>query len=373
MQFYDTVVLDGVRRTRDGYLVASAKTARTGIQIYSGREVDPENKHGLRDKAEVRIYRSPDEVFHTDALASMAHRPVTVDHPAEMVTAANWKRYSGGITGDEVARDGDFVRVPLTLMDQAAIDAFEAGKRQLSWGYTCDLDFKDGVTPQGEAFDAQQRTIRANHLATCSAARGGPDLNIGDQKERPEGGHEMALKTIIVDGLPVETTDAGEAAVNKLRGMLDTSAKALETAQRDHSTAIAAKDSELAKKDAEIDALKAKVLSDADLDKRVAARAGLLDTAKRIAKDVKTDGLTDAEVRRAVVVARLGDAAVKDKSDDYIGARFDILAEDAGSTAADPFRQSPQDTTQRPTADAAYGKMVTDMQSAWNPNKKEAA
>lgn len=370
MQFYDTVVIDGVRRTRDGYLVASAKTARTGIQTYTGREIDPDNAHGLRDRAQVRVYRSPDEVFNKDALASMAHRPVTVDHPAESVTAKNWKKYSGGITGDEVLRDGDFVRVPLTLMDQGAIDAFEAGKRELSWGYSCDIAFGDGVSPEGEAFDAEQKNIRANHLATCSAARGGPDLRIEDQQERIEGGHEMALKTIIVDGLPVETTDAGEAAITKLRGVADAATKALETAQADHAKVIATKDADLAKKDAEIDDLKGQVLDAGALDTLVAQRAGLISTAKAIAADVKTDGLSDADIRKAVVVAKLGDAAVKDKPAAYIDARFDILAEAAGKT--DQVRDTLLNPTQMADADTVVADARAEYLASLTGDKQAA-
>ena len=41
-----------------------------------------------------------------------------------------------------------------------------------------------------------------------------------------------------------------------------------------------------------------------DLDKLVAARAGLITLAKAIAKDVKTDGLSDNEIRAAVVKAK---------------------------------------------------------------------
>ena len=62
----------------------------------------------------------------------------------------------------------------------------------------------------------------------------------------------MATKTITFDGLPVEVTDAAEAVINKLKGMLDTAGKALETAKAEHATAIAAKDAELGAKDAKI-------------------------------------------------------------------------------------------------------------------------
>jgi hypothetical protein len=354
MQLTDTVEIGGVRRTRDGYLVADAKVARTGIQLYRGSEV------GKPEMAVVRVYRPESEVFANDAMASVAWRPVTNEHPAQMVDATNWKDLSVGMTGSDVVRDGAFIRVPLTLMDKAAIDAVAAGKRELSLGYSCELDFRDGDTPAGEAYDAVQSNIRVNHLAICSAARGGPDLKIGDQKERPEGGPTVAnLKTIIVDGLPVETTDAGEAAVNKLKGLLDTSAKALTDAQAAHTAAIAAKDAELGKKDAEIADLKTKVVDGPALDALVADRAKVVERAKVLAPTLDTAGKTNAEIRRAAVAAKLGDVAVKDKSDDYVGALFDHAG---ASQAPDALRQVVADgvTTiddakkARDTARAAY-------------------
>lgn len=356
MQFYDTVVLDGVRKTRDGYLVASAKTARTGIQTYTAGEL------GLSDRAPtdvIRVYRSPEEVFSKDALASMAHRPVTVDHPSEMVDASNWKKHSVGMTGDEVARDGEFVRIPLTLMDQAAIVAWEGGRKELSWGYTCDLDFTDGVTPQGEAYDAIQRGIRANHLATCRNARGGSELRFGDDNPN-HGGQDMALKTIIVDGLPVETTDAGEAAVNKLRGMLDIAGKALTDANTAHAAAIAAKDAELGTKDATIADLQKQVVTGAALDALVADRAAVTAKAKAIAPTLDAAGKTNAEIKRAAVAAKIGDDKVTDKSDDYVGALFDHLAADTGE--ADPVRDAIRDNVHN-VNDAT--KVVTDARAAY--------
>lgn len=172
MKFTDTVVFDGSRRTEDGFLAGNVRVARTGIQVYRGWEV------GRPDMQEVRVYRPEREVFHKDAMHSFSHRPVTLDHPDEMVTAKNWKQYAIGQTGDEVLRDGEFLRVPMVLMDAAAISAVEGGKRQLSMGYTCDLKWQDGVTPQGEKYDAVQTAIRGNHLAVVGAARGGAQLRI---------------------------------------------------------------------------------------------------------------------------------------------------------------------------------------------------
>ncbi|MGK9245521.1 DUF2213 domain-containing protein, partial [Inquilinus limosus] len=177
MLITDTVALVGDRRTtQDGYLVAAARIARTGVQTYGGAEM------GRPELASVRVWRPEEEVFAADAMASMAHRPVTLDHPAEPVTAANWKAHAVGQVGGEVARDGDYLRVPLVLMDRAAIDAVTAGKRQLSVGYSAEIDWTPGTTPAGEPYDAVQRRIRANHLAVVDAARAGPACRIGDAR-----------------------------------------------------------------------------------------------------------------------------------------------------------------------------------------------
>jgi hypothetical protein len=96
MKFTDAATVAGTRRTGDGYLVADARIARTGIQAYLGSEV------GKPDMSMVKVYRPGAEVFAEDTLKSAAHRPVTNNHPLEMVTSDNWKKYAVGQTGDEI-------------------------------------------------------------------------------------------------------------------------------------------------------------------------------------------------------------------------------------------------------------------------------
>ena len=180
MELHDAVAVDdaATRITGDGYLVSSARVARTGIQDYAGHELD------RPDMPNVRVYRPESEVFAADALRSYAHRPVTNNHPDENVDVNNWKRYGAGMTGDEVMRDGEYIRVPLTLMDAEAVNDFRAGKRELSMGYSCQIDFQDGVTPDGEQYDAIQSKLRMNHLALVDRARGGEGLKIGDHEPK---------------------------------------------------------------------------------------------------------------------------------------------------------------------------------------------
>lgn len=191
----------------------------------------------------------------------------------------------------------------------------------------------------------------------------------------------MELKKVLVDGLQVETTEAGAHAITKLLNDLQTSSARITDLQKAHETALAAKDAiiatkdkEMAAKDAALDAAKAKIVSDAELDKRVIARATLVNTAKAIAKDVKIEGLSDAAIRKAVVAAVLGDDVVKDKTETYIDARFDILVEEAakkngndgGDQHVDSFRQIRQDSVVGLTdADKARIAAETAQRDAW--------
>ena len=374
MIFTDSVPVTGVRRTEDGYLVAEARVARTGIQDYLGTEIDPDNEHGLRDKPIVRVYRPESAVFHADAMHSYAYRPMTNGHPGgDGVNSKNWKDVAIGQTGGEVVRDGQFVKVPLVLMDAKAIEDYESGKRELSMGYGAEVVFQDGVTGEGEQYDCYLGPMKMNHLSLEHRARGGIDLRIGDHKpDTPKGGHDMAdaLRKLIVDGISIDVTEQGAQAIEKLNTKLTDAATATKALTDAHATAIALKDGELAKKDAEIEGLKAKLLSDADIDKRVTARADLLTKAKTIA-DADYTGKTDAEIRKAVVVAKLGDAAVAGKADAYIDARFEILVEDAAKNPAnDPFRQHMihQDSAAGgDDSEKARLKMISDMQTAHLP------
>ncbi len=381
MQFTDAVAVSGTRRTADGYLVAEARSVRTGIQLYAGAEV------GKPELSVVRVYRPADQVFADASLQSFTHAPVTMDHPAEAVTADNWKQLAVGEVSTAAKKDGEWVHLPLILKDAAAIQAVETGKRELSAGYTCELVFGDGVTPDGEAFNATQTNIKINHLAIVDRARAGSKARIGDgvrswgacpvtNDQKPEEDKIMNLKTVTVDGIPVEVTDQGATVIATLQSRLADAVSKITATETAHQTVIAAKDADLAKKDAEIDALKAKVLDEKALDEKVQARADLITVAKSIAKDVKTEGLTDAAIRKAAVSAKLGDAAIAGKPDAYIDARFDILAEEA-SKNPDPFANAVRDGVTTPAtitdASKAYEAMLQRDRNAWQGNQKESA
>ena len=346
MQFTDAVTVAGTRRTGDGYLVATAKCVRAGIQLYTGDEL------GKPEMKLVRVYRAPDEVFAQKSLQSFSHAPITINHPTEQVTADNWKALSVGEVSTAAKQVDDWIELPLIFKDAAAISQIESGKRELSAGYVADFDFTAGETPSGEPYDAVQRSIRINHLALVDKARAGSQARVGDSAgkwgaapitptpEKETRAMSDALRTVVVDGLSVQTTDQGAQAIEKLQ-------KAVADAQAKLTDAEAKAKADLDKKDEEIGKLKAdkKTLEDAapkpaDIDRMVADRAALVTAAKAVDEKIVTDGKSDAEIRKAVVTARLGDEAVKDVSDAEITGMFKALTKDArpNDTVRDALR-----------------------------------
>ncbi len=368
-RFTDTAPMSGARITADGYLVAEVRCARTGCQDYLASDF------GLDGGGTISVYRPEDVVFDKASMATFAGKPVTMGHPAEPVTADNWKALAVGDIGMEVARDGDYVRVPIKLMDASAVSAVQAGTRQLSMGYTTGMEMRDGVAPDGTAYRAVQTgPIRINHLAIVPQARGGSNLRIGDGADQwgatpiingkdadmPDG---IKTRTVMIDGLSVETTDAGAQALEKLtRDAADAKAAS--------DKVIAAKDAELATKDATIADLKAKVLDAGALDKLVSDRADLIARAKTL-HDAEYSGKSLADIRKAVVLAKRG-VAVADKSDAYFEAAFDLLAADA--KVDDPAAKALGDMAGKKAVDdreKVYSDRSKSLSDAWKTQPKK--
>lgn len=174
MTFHDRAPLEKVRRLADGRIAAVAKFARSGCYDYAGSEM------GRPDLGTVTVYRPESEVFDEAAMASFAHKSITVGHPAGGVTVDNWKQVAAGWTEGKVARDGEFVEIPMMLADASAVNAYDNGVNQLSAGYTSELTWGDGVAPDGTKYQATMSRIRADHIAIVPQGRAGSRCAIGD-------------------------------------------------------------------------------------------------------------------------------------------------------------------------------------------------
>lgn len=203
----DCLTIDASKATEtpEGFVRVPAVLARTGIQEYLAAELglpgDP--------KRRVPVFRPEDEVFNEESLRSFDNLPLTNQHPGEDVNAKNWKDYTVG-WGGKVERAGDTMVTDITITDAAAIKAWKNGRKEISNGYRCKDEFKDGKTDSGEAYEAIQRNIRGNHIALVDKGRCGPTCRTRDAKPDTHGGDAML---ITVDGVQVTIEDQTAASV----------------------------------------------------------------------------------------------------------------------------------------------------------------
>lgn len=345
MLFHDRATIEGPARiTRDGYFVADALVAQAdNIQDYRPDEVKQPPK---ADGTPYRIGRRAEDVFADEAMASAAHRPITIGHPKEDVTSANWRRLAVGDVGGDVAQQGKFLRVPLKLMDADGIRAVRTTHQEISLGYTADID----MTPQkigDEQVDGVMRNIRVNHVAFVPAARGGSKLRIVDERPahlRDDFTQEKpTMKITIGDAKDVDLSDGAAVAlaVGALNTTLSDAQAKVGTLTAEATTLKDAND----KLTGENAALKTQVADAAITPQKLHAladaRAKVITDAKKIGGEALiTDGKTDAEIRKLAVTAKLGDAAAT-MPDAAIEGAFAALA--VSDAKPDTFRTTVTD------------------------------
>lgn len=383
-----TMDASGLSFTKDGYLVGDAKIARAGnVQQYYGYEL---GLTGDKSNQLFGVYRDPDAVFDSAAMLSLAGRPVTRGHPADGVTASNWKDLSIGQVGGVIRKDGEHVVAPMAIMDGSAAQEVFGGARSLSAGYTATIVADEGVADGVPYQFRQAGPIRFNHVAYLpdNNPRAG-NTRIGDQRAHDDRGQlalplserdttmadPATLKTVVVDGFSISTTDQGAQAIDKLQKQLADALKAKTDADTAHTAAIAAKDTKIGTLTADLQKAKDALPTPAQQDQLVADRVTVITAAKAIDKDVKTDGVSNADIRKAVVTKKMGDALPKDASEAMITGMFITLTKDVKTSAAgnDPLRDVIKDGVVTADADKAaadaYAKMVSDMSAAHLPPK----
>lgn len=181
--------------TPEGFLLCKGVAiARTGQQLYTSEEIPLEDA----GNGEIRIDRTPDEVFRDETIASFEGKPVTVEHPDEFVTPENWNRLAVGTVQNVRRGEGledDLLVADLLITAADAIAYVNEKLPELSAGYEADYE-------QTEPGRGMQRNIVGNHVALVERGRAGPRCSIQDG-EKP-----MAKKQSFLDRLRALLKDA---------------------------------------------------------------------------------------------------------------------------------------------------------------------
>lgn len=327
MKFLDRASVGTLKETAEGYLVATSRVARTGVQDYLAKELgDIATQSGFKPDDVVRVYRHQDQVFSTDALASITRLPITIGHPAEDVTADNWSQLAVGEIGDSYATETEWIVVNPMIKDAAAVKAARTTHPELSMGYSAEIvKARDGI-----GADFEIANIRYNHLALVPKARAGKEARIGDSwgiapiddsQPSGKGGRMPELKTVVLGDQAVQVALADAQAFDKFKA--DTAKKIA-----DAEAQAVAKDEQIGQLKAEL--VKAQDAAKIDVDALVAARTELVAQVKAIDSAIEVTGKTDAQLRKEAVTKKLGDVSAS--SDAEITGMFKVLAKDAATT-----------------------------------------
>ena len=180
--YYGSRISDNIAKTPEGFLVChNVPVARVGTQEYLGNEV------GKPSRDIVTVYRRPEEVFKKSAIDSFEGKPVTNDHPPELVEGGNAMAYLKGVCKNVhrgTGNDSDKVVADLVIYDPVLISLIENGKREISAGYTCSYADYNG--------ELEQVDIVGNHVAVVDKGRAGNSVAIRDEK--PTRRKKMAKK-----------------------------------------------------------------------------------------------------------------------------------------------------------------------------------
>jgi hypothetical protein len=317
IKFTDSVTLHDVQTHQDGYKIVKGRIARTGLQGYLRRELGDNAPMGDPNDL-LQIYRPDDEVFADDALNGWTHVPVTLDHPPELVTPDNVKQYAiGEVTAKaHLDRKEGWIGLEWIVKDAASIAALDVTHKQVSGGYTADIDFTAGVTPDGKSYDGVQRAIHPNHLALVPNGRAFSDAAKPAQwgiAPQPQKDHEdMTMKTIVVGDKAVQVAAVDADVITKMIA--------------DHASVVVDLNTKVGELKAECADAAKKVLTDAQVEALVADRMAIVDKARTLVADYDAAGKAVSDVKREVVASVYGDdAASTEVSDAEINGIFRIM------------------------------------------------
>lgn len=320
--------------TPEGYLRVDAPITRMGVLQY--QQPDGSSRGELRH---------PEDWSTPAALEALRSLPITDGHPPPrpsdgqpLVDAQSAKRLSIGWNGS-VRAEGAFLRSPILIADADGVASVQRGRRGTSTGVVVELREERG-TYDGQSYEFRQIPTKGNHIAIVDSPRAGTMIRLdsdGNQTlpgdTRGDTMETKKLSTVVLDGINYEAAPEvanalakSQARVTELETKLDaTDAKVKETAtERD---ALKAK----------VDAFEKRDLS-SEISEGVKARTTLLDMARKALpaeQHAKIDEMSDAEIKKAVVVAKLPSFRLDGRSDQEVAIAYDIAVAEVARTDED--------------------------------------
>ena len=198
------------------YEIEGNPLSKAGIFDYLGSTINAPEPDRI-----YKVYRPASELADPACIKSFQLLPWIVEHdmlgegeiPAE-------KKGIEGIIGQDVYYDDGYLRGNIKVFSDRLSELIETGRKELSLGYKCAYEFTPGSL-DGEHFDAVQRTIRGNHLATVEEGRMGPDVSVLDQATITFDSRDFVMTTKAARRAKKGDTPKPQAKADTTDGMME--------------------------------------------------------------------------------------------------------------------------------------------------------
>ncbi len=352
---YDRAIITPIS-SENGFFKCRVAIARPGVFPYLYAD------GSLRMEAKL-----PEEIHSAETIESAKGAPVTDGHVPRndsggKVTPENWNKYVKGTLGDSIDIEGDLLFLNETIFDSALAADVKSGKKcEASIGFDAMIDDTPGEY-DGVKYDCAQRRIKINHVAHVPKGRAGDTVRAYFDEDIPDGSTLAVMQNTNQETVMKNQTKTDEGAIfegvkrffamfgrqdaepegsddpkvtpETGEGPKTTAGKGSEEGKNKPSQAdiieflqaqVAALQDLLDKKAKELE----EATSPAKQDEAIKERLSLIDLARKAIPDFKHDGLSNREIRLAVINANLpfpAEMKTDSLTDIHISARFDAAA-----------------------------------------------
>lgn len=164
----------------DFWYIKDNPLSKVGVFPYLGCQISEDLESGKI----YQVLRPEEELNNEETLNSFKLVPIVDDHtmlgtkpgmqPAE-------EKGVHGVIGDDVYFKDGTIYGDLKIFSETLKEEIENGKKELSMGYFCDYELKEGEY-EGQPYQAVQRNLRINHVALVDEGRMGADVRVMDKK-----------------------------------------------------------------------------------------------------------------------------------------------------------------------------------------------
>lgn len=354
---------------KTGFMHITMYPSKPGILLYNYRRADG-------SIAQIRELVTK-EVLHDAAIrASLENKVVLNEHRFSadgegiMIDAANARKEMSGWTvgAHEIADDGEHTRIDGVIVDGDLKNMIKSGKVQVSPGYDVIVDNTPGEHPEYGRYDARQTHRDYNHIAVTWKGRTGPTVAI-----RSDAADEQNLYRFDA----WEQADAEITTEDRMSDEVKQASNDAQAQMRQDAQEIALLSQQVNKLQSEkeqlqgrVDALETELQThkDRDINAEVNARLALISQAKpHLPESTKFDGMSDLEIKKAVVSAKYDSIEFDGMSNDHVHGMFTVaVREPKAQTETNGGKQVREayDSAPAPELDpvsAAYQRQIEKM------------